>query len=58
MSYKPVIPIIHNDIDPSMTFKLTDYPKLGRIKEKSEVFKLSILKPWVVPIDEEEEEEE
>ncbi|SEQ91646.1 hypothetical protein SAMN03159444_02763 [Pseudomonas sp. NFACC02] len=44
--------------DSSVSFKPTDFPRLGRARAESGNFELSELKPWFTLVDDEEEEEE
>jgi hypothetical protein len=45
-------------IDSSVSFKPTDFPRIGRARAESDNFELSELKPWFTLVDDEEEEEE
>ncbi len=44
--------------DSPVSFKPTDFPRLGRARAESDNFELSGLKPWFTLVDDEEEEEE
>ncbi|SEJ02066.1 hypothetical protein [Pseudomonas sp. NFR16] len=44
--------------DASVSFKTTDFPRIGRARAESGNFELGELKPWFTLVDDEEEEEE
>jgi hypothetical protein len=55
MADKSVAPL--ENLDSGISFKPTDFPRMGRTGKEPEVFEMNSLKPWVTLADEEEEEE-
>ncbi|MFJ3481818.1 hypothetical protein ACIPL1_00400 [Pseudomonas sp. NPDC090202] len=58
MADKSVVSASTDIIDSSVSFKPTDFPRIGRARAESDNFELRELKPWFTLVDDEEEEEE
>ncbi|NBB11585.1 hypothetical protein [Pseudomonas sp. SLFW] len=58
MADKSVVSASAEFLDSSVSFKPTDFPRIGRARAESDTFELSELKPWFTLVDDEEEEEE
>ncbi|SDH34416.1 hypothetical protein ABDX87_06185 [Pseudomonas abietaniphila] len=58
MADKSVVLASAEIFDSSVSFKPTDFPRIGRARAESDNFELSELKPWFTLVDDEEEEEE
>ncbi|MFJ5296983.1 hypothetical protein ACIQAL_10695 [Pseudomonas sp. NPDC088368] len=58
MADKSVVSASAEFRDSSVSFKPTDFPRIGRARAESDTFELSELKPWFTLVDDEEEEEE
>lgn len=58
MADKSVTSMNAESLDSSVSFRPTDFPRIGRARAESDNFELSKLKPWFTLVDDEEEEEE
>ncbi len=58
MPDKPVVSTSAEIMNSSVSFRPTDFPRIGRVRAQSDNVELSELKPWFTLVDDEEEEEE